>query len=134
MHIREIDTFEAFKEVIYKIEDVEYHKGNEEFLINKKWTVGGIGGGSCWDQGGEERDPHYQLEEEYEPEDNTITIILENLFPEITLKSFFEKNESCLFWDEDSDFDCDYYGNHTSYSTKSLKLVFLFETMKAMSK
>jgi hypothetical protein len=132
MHIKEIETLEDFEKNIYKIEDDEYRKGNEAFLINKKWTIGGIGGGSCWDDG--DHDPHYELSEQDEPEDNTIEIILKNIFPEISLNSFLEKNELWQFWDEDTDLDCDYYGNYTRFRLKTLKLDILFEKMKEMVK
>jgi len=132
MHIKEIETLEDFEKNIFEIDNEEYRKGNESFLISKKWTIGGIGGGSCWDEGDEDHDPHYELEEQDEPEDNTIEIILKNMLPEISLDSFLEKNELWQFWEEDTDLDCEYYGNYTRYSLKTLKLDVLFAKMKEM--
>lgn len=132
MHIKEIETLDKFKEIVYKIEDTEYRNGNHDFILNKKWTIAGVSGGSCWDLGDEERDPHYDLLEEDEPEDNTIAIILKNMLPEISLNSFLKNNESWQFWDDDTDLDCDYYGNYTRFRTKTLKMDILFEKMKTI--
>lgn len=134
MHIKEIKTLEDFKTEVYTLSDQQFREKNYDFLLDKKWTTGGVGGGSCWDEGDEEHDPHYELSEEDEPEDNTIEIILKNMLPEISLEHFLEKHELWQFWEEDSDSDYEYYGNYTYYSTKTLKFDVLFEKMKEMVK
>lgn len=134
MHIKEIETLEQFKEQVNVLADQEYHKSNYDFMIEKKWRTGGVGGGSCWDEGDEENDPHYELSEEDEPEDNTIEIILKNMVPEIPLDSFLRKNELWTFWDESSDSEWEYYGNYTDYAIKTLKLKVLFERLKEIIK
>jgi hypothetical protein len=136
MHIKEIETLEQFKEQIHILVEQEYHKSNYDFSIEKKWITGGVGGGSCWDEGSEDdeddedNDPHYEIFGEGEPEDNTIETILKNMLPEISLEFFLKKNDVWIFWEFDSYSDDEYYGNSTDYETKTLKLDVLFERLK----
>lgn len=88
MHIRDIKTLQAFKKEISLLEDKEYKNSNYDFQLEKKWITGGIGGGSCWDEPGDE--PHYELCEQDEPKDNTISTILKNFLPEISIEVFLK--------------------------------------------
>lgn len=128
MHIRDIKTLQAFKKEISLLEDKEYKNSNYDFQLEKKWITGGIGGGSCWDEPGDE--PHYELCEQDEPKDNTISTILKNFLPEISIEVFFKDDDEYKFWNEEFDSEYEYYGNHTEYKIKKLDLEALFQQMK----
>lgn len=130
MHIKNIKTLKEFKEQILLIEQQEYNKSNYDFLLEKRWVTGGIGGGSCWDEADD--DPHYELCGQEEPEDNTIDVILKSLLPEVTIEVFLKEDDEYKFWDEEYDSEYEYYGNHTEYSVKKLNLEILFEEMKKL--
>ena len=134
MLIKNIKTLEEFKKIVDNIEEAETLNGNYKFMTEKKWITGGIGGGSCWDEGGEEDDPHYELNGTDEPEDNTIEIIFKNMMPEIHYKAFVENVEDWRIWETDFDSEGEYYGNSTDYTIKKLNFEYLFERMKKLIK
>lgn len=130
MHIKNIKKLEEFKKQVSLIEEQEYKNSNYNFLLEKRWVTGGIGGGSCWDEPGD--DPHYEISGQEEPEDNTIDVILKTLAPEITIEAFLKDDDEYKFWDEEYDSEYEYYGNHTEYSVKKLNLEILFEEIKKL--
>lgn len=134
MHIKNIKTLEEFKKIVDNIEETENLNGNYKFMTEKKWITGGIGGGSCWDEGIEGDDPHYELNGTPEPEDNTIEIIFKNMMPEIHYKAFVKNVDDWRIWDTDFDSEGEYYGNSTDYTIKKLNFEYLFERMKKLIK
>jgi hypothetical protein len=78
---------------------------------SEAWRTGGIGGGSCWDEGDE--DPHYELGEEESEPINTLEEFLKDFYPHLSLSQYKElmHHVRTEYWSE-----YEYYGNHTDYA------------------
>jgi hypothetical protein len=115
-----IDTYVLAKDTKKKIHTFD------ELYLYKDWRTGGVGGGSCWDNG---ESNHYAKEGNPEPEFVDLDTILENLAPEISYlkyKKFMKELKiSELTWTEN-----EYYGNSTAYCAKLIKLTDLFNTLQ----
>jgi hypothetical protein len=123
MHIKDIETLADFKQEVAKAVGHKY-------TIEYSWTTGGTTGGSCWDEG-ETR--NYPRQPEDEPEDESLTQILETVAPEITFLQY-KKLEKEGLWDVKENYYNEYYGNSREETTKTLKLEVLFERLKEMFK
>jgi hypothetical protein len=105
----------------YRDRDKKEERGPAQ--IQSKWCTGGIGGGSCWDDG--TRDNHYAMNGESEPEFTDLDNILAEFCPKIT---FLEYKQLCgKLVVQDSESEYEYYGNSTTYGTKTVKCRELFE-------
>lgn len=91
--------------------------------IQVKWRTGGVGGGSCWDTSGE--DHHYFLDSDTEPEFNELEKILDEFCPNIGRIDYRQLYGKLIERDTESEYE--YYGNSTSYATKTVKCRELFE-------
>jgi hypothetical protein len=108
------------EDIINKLED--FAKKNNPYLYgshtiskpclhSEAWRTGGVGGGSCWDDG-EGEDPHYELDSD-NPE--TITILeqfLEEFYPHLSLSQY---KGLMLHVRSDDWSEYEYYGNYTNY-------------------
>lgn len=112
-----------------------YFKG--QHTIMTQWTSGGVSGGNCWDEGHTEYsysydeegnsyeagsyyvDPHESYRNDPEP---TRWSVLEDLILlyNITDKEVRGRIYSAI--DENTDYDYEYYGNHTEYTTEFIPL------------
>lgn len=80
-------------------------------LVSEAWRTGGVGGGSCWDEGDE--DPHYELGEEESEPIKALENFLEEFHPNLSLSQYKEimQHVNTEYWT-----DYEYYGNHTDYA------------------
>lgn len=117
--LKEIKTFEEFKNAVKTI------VGTTE--ISKEWLIGGVAGGSCWDDGSEDR--HYPRKPDEEPEDESLDLILEVLCPKISFLQYKKLTKENLFIETEKYYN-EYYGNYSEYKIKTLNLEVLFETLK----
>jgi hypothetical protein len=86
------------------------HDIGKPCLHSEAWRTGGVGGGSCWDDGTE--DVHYELDSEGS---ETITILeefLEEFYPHLSLSQY--KGLMLHIMNDDWS-EPEYYGNYTNY-------------------
>lgn len=119
LSIENLKTFEDFKDAVKSI------VGTTD--ISKEWLIGGIGGGSCWDDGSS--NPHYARQADEEPEDESLDLILEVLCPKISFLQYKKLTKENLFIETEKYYN-EYYGNHSEYRIKTLNLEVLFNTLK----
>ncbi len=104
---------------------------NLDDIIYVKWFSGGVGGGSCWDNG---TDHHYPVHGEQEVELTELDTLLDQVCPDITLKQYrllmngaspalVEYGE----WEQN-----EYYGNYSCYKYKKVSLRRLFERLQGL--
>jgi len=94
----------------------------EPCFHSESWVTGGVGGGSCWDEGdngdGSYQDPHYDRESE-EP---VPIVLLENFlreyYPDLSLSQYRDlmSHVQTTDWGEN-----EYYGNYTNYECSYIK-------------
>ena len=90
--------------------------------IIKRWTIGGLSGGSCW---GTER---YAITADPEPEFIDLDEILAEVAPEISYleyKKLLRKVDAC----DTTTTDHDYYGNHTDDAIKAINIKNLYDSL-----
>lgn len=133
--IAECDVF------FYKLGKNEFYpKGREVYScisgkptmdnhLYSEWTVGGIGGGSCWDDG-TGRDPHYSIQGEVEPEFTAIDAVLFEVCPNLSFLQYRKLMADVMKTDMYT--IGEYYGNSTSYACKSISLRDLFNKLIEM--
>lgn len=119
MHIKTIKTLTEFKEAVA---EALGHK----YPIQYSWITGGYAGGSCWDTGPSQ---NYPREVEQEPEDESLTKIIEAIAPEITFLQY-KKIDTEGLWDIEDQCTNEYYGNSRESTTKTLRLDVLFERLR----
>ncbi len=116
-------TFREFQDQIEKMY-LSYKSNYEKSgrpAIYVKWTIGGIGGGSCWDSS---RASHHAIDAEPEPEFSALDSILEKFKPDI---SYFEYKKllSKVLKTREYSYN-EYYGNCTNTMEKYIYLDDLF--------
>ena len=95
-------------------------------VLTVEWTTGGETGGSCWDEGDEDR--HYAVESEKEPEFEDLDKILQSLCPQITFLQYKALNKDVV---QEKDWtDREYYGNYYDKRSKSINLHVLGNYLK----
>lgn len=99
---------------------------DDEKCIKVEWRVGGQGGGSCWDDG--ETDRHYPLDADPEEELTELDKILEIFAPNLTFLQYKKLTREVVT--RGSRTQNDYYGNYTSYASKSVNLEVLYRFIK----
>lgn len=100
----------------------------ESFLF-EEWVSGGVSGGSCWDDGSNDR--HYATSGDKEPDFSSLDTILENLCPNISFIKYKKLvNEIVKYGDYSVN---EYYGNSTNYGYKTINLGDLYDKLKEMS-
>jgi|SRR5690349_4354210 len=82
------------------------------------WTIGGMTGGSCWDDG--ETDNHRPVSADPEPELEELDKLLEVFCPTITFMQYKRLSQALIKRDTYTDYE--YYGN---YYEKAVKFVVL---------
>jgi len=92
--------------------------------LETHWMSGGTGGGSCWDDGEEDR--HYGIEGDSEPEFTILDNFLLEVCPDITFLQYKKITPKITQseWSEN-----EYYGNSTDYTSKSIKLKDLYDVL-----
>ena len=95
--------------------------------IKESWTTGGVGGGSCWDDG--EHDNHYAIEGDKEPELTDLFTIMEAISPEL---SFLKARKLMELIKYDSYTDNEYYGNCYHFGVKYVDLRELYVAYVSM--
>lgn len=97
-------------------------KTSQEHWIYAQWVSGGTGGGSCWDNGDEDR--HYAISGEPPQELVDLDKILEAVAPNISFIQYRVLERTCV---ETSSYSEDeYYGNCTNYGVKECCLEKLY--------
>lgn len=89
-------------------------------IAEVKWMVGGAWGGSCY--GGEPG--NYCPDPSDEPSTWTLDCIIEDLWPDISLNDYRKKVLPLVSSDTSRSYE--YYGNHTDYAIKRIKLIEVF--------
>jgi hypothetical protein len=100
-----------------------------QYYTEGRWSTGGQGGGSCWDEG---ESHYYALEGEQEPKDEYLSLFLLKIVPELTYAQFvnLEKSE---FFEYSTEYQNEYYGNYTTYGIRKFNLRTLYDVLKQMS-
>jgi len=137
MKAKKVKAKSEFDEFVKEVKDLKIatdpyipgdHTPGSGPAIAIYWQTGGIGGGSCWDNGDE--DPHYNMGSNPEPEFTDIDKVLEHFVPNITFLQYKRLLQDCIEQGETT--LNDYYGNHTDYAYKVIKLEALFKYMKGI--
>ena len=117
----------------------KYHRDQYEYVKPKKidldehylyveWCSGGISGGSCWDDGTDDR--HYGRSGEAEPEFDNIDTVLAELCPNLTFLQYKKIMAKIVKRGEYT--INEYYGNTTDYTFKVVNLRELYEALQEM--
>jgi hypothetical protein len=93
--------------------------------ISIEWCSGGMEGGSCW--GGES---NRSVQSDPEPEFEELDEILAKVWPEINFLKYKKLVRDLVR--NDSRTSNDYYGNYTTYASKTIYLFNLFKSLKEM--
>lgn len=109
--------------------DKRIEKSLDEIYLCNEWCSGGISGGSCWDDGKE--DNHYATRGESEPEFTSLDNILNEICPNITYLQYKKLIAEVI--KEDGYTECEYYGNSTNHSYKTILIKDLYEALKELS-
>lgn len=104
-------------------------RDSKEPAIAEYWRTGGVSGGSCWDTGDND-DQFYDMESEPEPEFESLDKILEHFAPNVTFLQYKRLIQDCV--ERGDHRENEYYGNHTNYAYKIIKLEALFKYMKGL--
>jgi hypothetical protein len=94
-------------------------------IIRMSWRTGGVSGGSCY--GGS---TYYPVECEPEPDFDDLDAILMAICPKMSFLEY--KALSGAIIEVDSEHQSEYYGNSTTYATKSVRIGSLFDQLKKM--
>jgi hypothetical protein len=93
-------------------------------LQGEEVHTGGVSGGSCFDEGLE--DPHHGYTVEHEdPEIEGLDAVLAELCPQITFLQYKRMVKEACFKTKTRQ-DNDYYGNHSDYVYKYVRLEDLY--------
>lgn len=87
------------------------------------WSTGGIGGGSCWDDGTEPV-RHYSTPGSKPEELFDLDTIIEKVKPDITLMQYKSLCNKLVEYDEYT--ENEYYGNSSNYAVKKCNLAKLY--------
>lgn len=101
---------------------------SENKVVSDRWITGGIGGGSCLDEGDE--DPHYSLNADAPLEFNRFDELLEKLIPDLSFFKYKKLKNVCVELKSDS--DDEYYGNSTDYAYWECDLNKLYKELVSM--
>ncbi len=94
-----------------------------DYSIEQHWCSGGIGGGSCWNDG--ESDTHYEMSGDPPPATfEDLNTVLEAFWPNISFLQY-QKYIVPLFRNEERT-ESEYYGNCTRYAYKIISLRDMF--------
>ena len=139
--------FKEFFDIARKVGGVEYpkeaYKGNRwgmtkaevrawenthmsEAFFGETWTTGGMGGGSCWDDGTE--DHHHAISGSIEPPLADLDALLLRVAPNISFLLYRNLENTLLRRGEYS--ENEYYGNYTEYAFKRIVLLELFDFLR----
>jgi len=87
------------------------------YCLVKSWRSGGVGGGSCWDDG--TQDNHYSFSGESEPSWDALDLVVRELFPSL---SYIHYTELMRKQTMDNFTEYEYYGNSSNYHLAFLSL------------
>lgn len=106
------------------------HKWDKLDTIEREWTTGGLGGGSCWDEG-EHR--HYAVDGEPSP---TYFEILDTILLKYwaDIPYLFYSKHVLPIIRTDSWTEYEYYGNSTNYAIRYVDLKDLFALLSQHGK
>jgi hypothetical protein len=96
----------------------------KEPVIYMRWHVGGLQGGSCWD----DSDPRPYTVNTPKPEFTVLDLVLRELMPNITLLQF---RKVLRLVEGTHKTDYEYYGNCTEYEIEYIVLSKLIEKLKS---
>lgn len=100
---------------------------NKNSVLKENWSTGGIGGGSCWDEGESE---HYATPGNDEPDFSDLDTILLHCCEKPP--NFMEYKEILKIKEEFDYSQNEYYGNSTSYRVKFITVKKLYEKLNEM--
>jgi len=92
-------------------------------IIKEEWSIGGIGGGNCWSDGG-----HYAITGDTEPDSWALDEIIEDHFDKISFIQYKKLNRTCVKYNERT--YREYYGNYSEYRYKTIRLDDFYGFMK----
>ena len=84
-------------------------KFNDDSCVYETWVIGGLTGGSCWDNG---ESHHYPVSGDEEPENNSLEQIIDCICPNAPYKKYKEILNSQKTFEYTEN---EYYGNCTEY-------------------
>lgn len=90
-----------------------------------KWSTGGVGGGSCWD----DSKNYTYTNSDPVPELTSLDLILEAIKPDLTFLQY--KRLVAAVQQHDSWKEDEYYGNSTDYVCKKVRLRDLFDFLSS---
>lgn len=100
---------------------------SENKIVSDRWITGGLGGGSCWDEG---EDRHYSIKADTPLEFNRFDELLEKLVPDLSFFKYKRLKSKCV--ELKSDCDDDYYGNYTNHAFWECNLKTLYDELTLM--
>jgi hypothetical protein len=98
-----------------------YYNGT---IYSEYWRTGGVGGGSCWDEGDSH---HYALDGDEPIKDWCLDKFLEENYPDVTYLKY-KKIQEHIGYAEWTEYE--YYGNSTNYARYKLDLKKLYEILE----
>ena len=101
----------------------------DKIYLHTQWSIGGITGGSCWDDGAEDQH-HSYTSDETEPDLDDLDTILLAICPDISYLQYKQVTKDIIetkSWSQN-----EYYGNCTNYMSKSISLKALFGKLVKM--
>ena len=124
-------TYEQFLEKFKGYWEYPWNSGHDAKQDKTKprlsvtWTVGGMGGGSCYGDA-----PHSPVSAESEPELTVMDDILLEIAPAM---SFLQYKKLAQYMKEENKQDWEYYGNYTDYRTKYIEASDLYKALVEMN-
>jgi hypothetical protein len=109
--LKELDSFMEGKSLPYLSGYYGlFNDGNFKGFHSTDWVTGGIGGGSCWNEGDDDDSIYYELHSDAPEKIVLLEEFLQNEFPLVK----YDELDSYI---KELDYrDNEYYGNHTDYS------------------
>jgi len=126
-------THTYFKDTLTDWETVRGWKHKEEdakelrHVLRTEWYIGGVSGGSCWDDGSENN--HYSVVSDSSPEELTILdAILLKFCPSINFLEYKILTNKLVEYKTRS--ENEYYGNSSNYASYTVVVEDLFNYIK----
>lgn len=127
-------TREEFQKIVDEIAGEEYvHSMPYKFgvkghyiprtTLKIEWSTGGYEGGNCWD----DTEPRYYSNGDCEPEFSDLDNILGKVCPQIGFLQYKALCKEVITYNTRS--ESEYYGNSTDYSSKSISVNALYNTL-----
>jgi hypothetical protein len=97
----------------------------EDFNFQVQWSLGGMSGGSCWNNGAK-----HSFSGESEKDLESLDELLQEICPSISMMQYKKLYREIVKRDERE--EREYYGNYTNYGTKACNVLELYNWLKDM--